>query len=147
MGLTAHNAVLFGPPGFTYVYLIYGLHYCLNFSCLPDGEAGGVLIRALEPIEGLATMAQLRHLPAGASPKLLTGGPGRLCEALGITRATHNDVDVTRPRSIIQVLDDGHHPEAIQITPRIGIRKAADLPLRFLIGPSTPVSRKPRTAS
>ena len=146
VGLTARNAVLFGPPGFTYIYFIYGMHYCLNFSCLPDGEPGGVLIRALEPIEGLATMAQLRHLPAEASPKLLTSGPGRLCEALGITRTTHNDIDVTRPRSILQVLDDGHHPEAIQITPRIGIRKAADLPLRFVVGPTKPVPRSPRAA-
>lgn len=143
-GLTARNAMLFGPPGFSYIYFIYGMHYCLNFSCMPDGQAGGVLIRALEPIEGVATMEQLRHLPAGASPKLLTGGPGRLCEALGITRATHNDIDVTRPRSILQVLDDGHHPEAIQVTPRIGIRKAADLPLRFVVGSSKLVPRKPR---
>ena len=146
VGLTARNAVLFGPPGFTYIYFIYGMHYCLNFSCLPDGEPGGVLIRALEPIEGLATMAQLRHLPAEASPKLLTSGPGRLCEALGITRATYNNIDVTRPRSTLQVLDDGHHPEAIQITPRIGIRKAADLPLRFVVGPTKPVPRRPRAA-
>ena len=133
-GLTAYNSVLFGPPGFSYVYFIYGMYYCVNVSCLPDGEPGGVLIRALEPVEGIETMARLRGLPSGASPKLLTGGPGRLCQALGITRATHNGLDVTSKKSVLQILDDGYHPENIDVTPRIGISKAADLPLRFLIG-------------
>jgi DNA-3-methyladenine glycosylase len=88
-GKTPRNAVLFGPPGFSYVYFIYGMHYCLNFSCQPDGEAGGVLIRALEPIEGLTTMARLRGLSGAATPELLSSGPGRLCQALGITRRRH----------------------------------------------------------
>ena len=133
-GLTAYNSVLFGPPGFSYVYFIYGMYYCVNVSCLPDGEPGGVLIRALEPVEGIETMAQLRGLPNGASSKLLAGGPGRLCQALGITRAAQNGLDVTSKKSALQILDDGYRAEDVEVTPRIGISKAADLPLRFLIG-------------
>jgi DNA-3-methyladenine glycosylase len=135
IGRTARNSVLFGPPGIAYVYFIYGMHYCLNVSCLPDGEPGGVLFRALAPLEGLATMARLRGLPKDARPQLLTGGPGRLCEALGISREAQNGIDVTIPHSPLQILDDGHNPGAIDITPRIGIRKAADRPLRFLVRP------------
>src|SRR5580658_5495633 len=66
VGKTARNAVLFGPPGFAYVYFIYGMYFCLNFSCEPDGQPGGVLLRALEPVEGLQTMARLRNLPSTA---------------------------------------------------------------------------------
>jgi DNA-3-methyladenine glycosylase len=132
-GLTSYNSVLFGPPGFSYVYFIYGMYYCMNVSCLPKGEPGGVLIRALEPVEGMETMARLRGLPSGASPKLLTGGPGRLCQALDITRATHNDLDLTSRKSVLQIREDGYQVGDIEITPRIGISKAADLPLRFLI--------------
>src|SRR5580704_15618220 len=132
-GLSSYNAVLFGPPGFTDVYLIYGRYYCLNVSCLPDGEPGGVLIRALDPIEGMATMARLRGLPITASAKMLTGGPGRLCQALGITRGAHHDLDVTRARSVIQILDDGFRPKTVETTPRIGITKAVDQPLRFVM--------------
>jgi DNA-3-methyladenine glycosylase len=131
IGKTARNAVLFGPPGFSYVYFIYGVHYCLNFSCQPEGQPGGVLIRALQPVAGLDTMARLRGLPTPANPKLLCSGPGRLCEAMGITLA-ENDLDVTRPRSPLRVLDDGFRPTTITATPRIGISKAKDLPLRFL---------------
>ena len=131
IGKTARNAVLFGPPGFSYVYFIYGVHYCLNFSCEPEGQPGGVLIRALQPVAGLETMARLRGLPTPANPKLLCSGPGRLCEAMGITLA-ENDLDVTRPRSPLRVLDDGFRPTTITATPRIGISKAKDLPLRFL---------------
>lgn len=132
VGLTRRNKVLFGPPGFTYVYFIYGMHYCLNISCMPDGQPGGVLLRALYPLEGIARMARLRGLPANATPRALTGGPSRLCQALGITIARHQGLDVTSPDSPLQVLDDGYHPRSIQITPRIGITKAADLPLRFV---------------
>ena len=132
IGKTTRNAVLFGPPGFSYVYFIYGMHYCLNFSCQPEGEPGGVLIRALEPIEGLETMARLRGLPSHAKPQLLTSGPGRLCQALAITRATHNGLDVTLADSPLLVLDDGYRPAAILTTPRVGIKKAIDKPLRFV---------------
>jgi DNA-3-methyladenine glycosylase len=133
-GKTARNAVLFGPPGFSYVYFIYGMHYCLNFSCLPDGVPGGVLIRSLEPVEGFETMAKLRGLAGLVKPRQLTYGPGRLCQALGITRANGNDLDVTSARSPLQVLDDGFRPASILATPRIGLSKAVDRPLRFVVG-------------
>jgi DNA-3-methyladenine glycosylase len=132
-GKTTRNAVLFGPPGFSYVYFVYGMHHCLNFSCLPDGEPGGVLIRALEPTAGLETMARLRHLPVTASRRLLTSGPAKLCQALGIVRS-HNGIDVTLKTSSLQVTDDGFRPSTILTTPRIGIKKAIDMPLRFLAG-------------
>jgi DNA-3-methyladenine glycosylase len=140
IGKTARNAVLFGPPGFAYVYFIYGMYYCLNVSCQPEGQPGGVLIRALEPVEGLDTMARLRKLPASANPRLLTSGPGRLCQALDITRA-QNGLDVTSRTSPLQILHDGFEPDLIRSTPRIGIRKAVEHPLRFVIEGNAFVSR------
>jgi DNA-3-methyladenine glycosylase len=133
-GLTPNNFPLFGPPGRTHVYFIYGMYYCLNASAHLPGEAGGVLIRAIAPIDGIETMAHLRRVPPTAKPKLLTGGPGRLCQALDITRNNSNDLDLTSRDSVIRIADDGHNPTDIQITPRIGLSKAADRPLRFLIG-------------
>ena len=131
-GKTLRNAVLFGPPGVAYVYFIYGMYYCLNVSCMPDGQAGGVLIRALEPLHGLQSMARLRGLPNILKPRLLTSGPGRLCQALDITRSMHDGVDVTLANSPLQILDDGFRPTSILATPRIGISKAIDKPLRFV---------------
>ena len=133
IGLTERNRVLFGPPGFAYVYLIYGMYYCLNVSCLPVGEPGGVLFRAIEPLEGVRTMARLRGVPETSGASRISGGPGRLCQALGITRELQNGVDVTQPGSTLRVVDDGYHVSNVDVTPRIGIQKAADLPLRFLI--------------
>ncbi|HTV83248.1 MAG TPA: DNA-3-methyladenine glycosylase [Acidobacteriaceae bacterium] len=140
-GKTARTAVLFGPPGFAYVYFIYGMHYCLNLSCEPEGQAGSVLLRALEPLEGLATMARLRGLAEGANPRLLTSGPGRLCEALGIARETHNGVDATSRQSGLHVEDDGFVPAQIEVTRRIGIRHAAERPLRFALAGNRFVSK------
>ncbi len=134
-GRSLHNEVLFGPAGRTYVYLIYGLHYCLNFSCYPEGRAGGVLIRALEPIEGIGIMAKLRGLPKSSSARQLTGGPGRLSQALGITRSQAENVDVTRASSPIRVMDDGYISGQVVVTARIGLSKAVDLPLRFVVNP------------
>jgi DNA-3-methyladenine glycosylase len=136
-GCTARNAVLFGPPGHAYVYFIYGMHSCLNISCEPTGQAGSVLVRALEPLEplqGLAQMAAWRGLTPHASPRLLTSGPGRLCQAFGITRAAHNGLDLLSEDSELQLRDDGYEAPAILATPRIGISKAAERPLRFAIG-------------
>src|SRR5579862_4717849 len=82
-GRTERNAVMFGPPGFVYVYRSYGIHWCVNFVCEEAGSASAVLIRALEPLEGLAKMRRRRGL---ADPRLLCSGPGRLCEALAISR-------------------------------------------------------------
>ena len=131
-GLSKRNAVLYGRAGLTDVFLIYGIYDCLNISCLPDGQPGGVLLRAVEPISGIATMEKLRGLPKGASHKALTGGPGRLCQAFGISYLKHHGIDVTLPTSRITVVDDGVRPVSIQETARIGITKAVDLPLRFL---------------
>jgi DNA-3-methyladenine glycosylase len=132
-GRTARNAVLFGPPGHAYVYFIYGMHSCLNISCEPAGQAGSVLVRALEPLQGLAQMAAWRGLGPHASPRLLTSGPGRLCQAFGITRATHNGVDLLSANSELQLRDDGYEAPDIATTPRIGITKAAERPLRFVV--------------
>ncbi len=133
-GKTRRNAVLFGPPGFAYVYFIYGMHYCLNISCEPDGQAGSLLLRALEPLEGLATMARLRGVEPGANPRLLASGPGRLCQALGITRDMHNGIDVTQ--SALRAARGGRwirYAARSTVLPRVGIRKAADRPLRFAL--------------
>lgn len=132
-GKTRRNAVIFGRPGFAYVYFIYGMHYCLNISCEPDGQAGCVLLRALEPLEGQSTMARMRGVEADANPRLLASGPGRLCQALGITRDMHNGVDVTDGHSGLHVEDDGFRAGKIAVMPRVGIRRAADKPLRFAL--------------
>jgi DNA-3-methyladenine glycosylase len=137
-GLTARNAVLFGPPGHVYVYFIYGMYYCLNFSCLPDGTAGGVLIRALEPVAGLDEMARARGVhdfnPESVRDlRKLTSGPGRLCEALGITRPRDNTKNAVSRRSDLQAMEDGFTPGKISVTPRIGIVKSAALELRYVI--------------
>ncbi len=141
-GRTPRNAVLWGPPGHAYVYLIYGNHYCLNVSCLPEGVAGCVLFRALEPVAGLTKMARARHLDPAAG-RLLTAGPGRLAQALGITRPRDNDKDMTNPSaSDLLILDDGFRPVEIAVTTRIGITKAAQEPLRYHIAGNQFVSGK-----
>src|ERR1700751_1484046 len=147
-GRTARNAVLWGPPGFAYVYFIYGNHYCFNVSCLQDGEAGGVLFRALEPLTGIAEMARGRGLSIDDTNDLrkLTSGPGRLAEAFGITRARDNGKDLTSPDSELWIGDDGYRARNIEVTPRIGITKAASHPLRYLIGGNRFVSRKFRSS-
>lgn len=135
VGRTARNAVLWGPPGIAYVYFIYGNHYCLNVSCLPDGEAGGVLFRALEPVLGIEEMARARELGAADLSDLrrLTSGPGRLAEAFGITRARDNGKDLTSTKSDLCIADDGSGAPGVKITVRIGITKAAERPLRFIV--------------
>jgi len=134
-GRTPRNQVLFGPPGRAYVYFIYGNHYCLNVSCLREGVAGGVLFRALEPLEGISAMTQARRVTLGCDRdlRLLTSGPGRLAQAFGVTRARDNDKDLTRADSDLRIEQDGFGAPKVVVTPRIGIVKAADLPLRYLI--------------
>jgi DNA-3-methyladenine glycosylase len=141
-GRTLRNAVLFGPPGRSYVYFIYGNHYCFNVSCLPDGTPGGVLFRALEPLLGVEEMAAARAIVAsgaGGLPKL-TSGPGRLAEAFGITRVRDNGKDLTDPGSDLWIADDGYARPRALVTPRIGITKAAERPLRYVIAGSVFVS-------
>src|SRR5579864_5646903 len=111
-GRTARNDVLFGPPGHAYVYFIYGVHYCLNVSCMPEGDAGSILIRALEPVVGIETMAGARGLgdldfSVERNRRRISSGPGMLCEALEITRVGDNGKDLLDPKSDLQVLDDG----------------------------------------
>jgi DNA-3-methyladenine glycosylase len=137
-GNTARTSVLFGPPGYAYVYFIYGTHYCLNVSCEPEGKAGGVLFRALEPLEGIEEMARSRevdiHKPSDL-PKL-TSGPGRLAEAFGITRTRDNGCDLTStgsPGCSLWIGEDSFRPKNIRITPRIGITKATDQKLRYIL--------------
>lgn len=145
-GRTARNFVLFGPPGHAYVYFIYGNHYCLNISCLPDGEAGCILIRALEPLAGIEQMYRARGLqPRGRSTsemRQLTSGPGRLAEAFAITRPRDNTKDLASPESDLQVLDDGFRPLRVARTPRIGISKSAEQLLRYVISGNPFVSGK-----
>jgi DNA-3-methyladenine glycosylase len=140
-GKTARNAVLFGPPGHAYVYFIYGNHYCLNVSCLPAGDAGSLLIRALEPLQGIEQMALHRDLEPD-KVRLIASGPGRLAEALAITRIRDNGKDLVSPQSDLQIVNDGFKPEAIRETERIGITKSVDLPLRYSIAGSVFVSGK-----
>lgn len=132
-GPTPRNSVLFGPAGFAYVYAIYGRYYCMNISCETAGFAGCLLLRALEPLAGLDRMAANRGIAREAQPRMLTSGPSRLCQALGLTRLTHNGLDLLSPRSHLQVRDDGIVISEVQVTPRIGISHAVDWPLRFSI--------------
>jgi DNA-3-methyladenine glycosylase len=143
-GRTARNAVLYGPPGHAYIYNIYGLHACFNVSCLPEGDPGGVLLRALEPLQGIAEMRRNRGLSASAGIDQLTSGPGKLCQALGITRAADNGLDLTRAGSRLGLVEDDFRCGEIRVTPRIGIRKAADWPLRFFLAGHACVSARGR---
>jgi DNA-3-methyladenine glycosylase len=184
-GPTPRNQVLFGPAGHAYVYSIYGRYFCMNVTCEREGRAGCVLLRALEPLEGLDQMARNRGLSErkliGLPPfsvaaattrrgwstgnragngnlelesfppfsqktregwgtddrwgnlRELTGGPGRLCQALGITRSSDNGLDLLDPKSPLQLRDDGTRAGRVLVTRRIGIRHAVELPLRFAI--------------
>jgi DNA-3-methyladenine glycosylase len=146
-GNTARNAVLWGPPGHAYIYFIYGVHYCLNISCLPAGEAGCLLVRALEPVAGIREMAKARELDdldltSERDLRKLASGPGKLAEALGITRPRDNGKDMVSADSDLQVMDDGYKVEEVAITPRIGITKSAEMPLRYLIAGNIFISKK-----
>ncbi|MGB8478810.1 MAG: DNA-3-methyladenine glycosylase [Acidobacteriaceae bacterium] len=143
-GKTARNAVLYGPPGHAYVYNIYGLHACFNVSCLPEGDPGGVLVRALEPLHGIPQMRRNRGLNESAGIHRLTSGPGKLCQALGITRATDNELDLTRVDGRLNLMEDDFRCGEIRVTPRIGISKAADWPLRFCLAGHSCVSGRRR---
>ena len=133
-GKTERNEVMFGPPGYAYVYRSYGIHWCLNFVCEPAGSASAVLIRALEPTEGLATMRRRRGFD---DARLLCSGPGRLCEALAITRA-QNGLALDRPPF---ALYSAQEKPAVAVGVRIGLTKAADLPWRYGLAGSRFVSK------
>src|SRR5947209_4572181 len=142
-GRTARNDVLFGPPGHAYVYFIYGNHYCLNVSCLPDGVPGCALIRALEPVGGIEEMAHARGVSVqrAADLRKLTSGPGRLAEAFGITRERDNGKNLTSAGSDLWIGDDGYRPRRMLISKRVGITKAAEMPLRYVIAGNEFVSQ------
>jgi DNA-3-methyladenine glycosylase len=133
IGKTPRNSVLFGPPGHAYVYFIYGNHYCLNVSCLPDGVPGGILFRAVEPIRGIEAMFKLRGIAESSDSRRLTRGPGRLAAAFGITRERDNGKDLTSARSDLYIADDDTPPPEVLITKRIGIKKAVEMPLRYIV--------------
>jgi DNA-3-methyladenine glycosylase len=128
-GITPRTKVIFGPPGHAYVYLSYGIHVCLNLVAEPEGTAGCVLIRALEPVTGIGEMRTRRGVRETGE---LANGPGKLTKALGITLA-HYGVDVTR--GPILVLDDGYSGFKVGVSRRIGISKSQELPLRFFVKP------------
>jgi DNA-3-methyladenine glycosylase len=133
-GPTERNAIMFGPPGFAYIYRSYGIHWCLNFVCEPNGSASAVLIRALEPTHGLSTMRRRRGM---ADERLLCSGPGRLCEALGIT---HKQNGLALDRPPFELLAKTEKVE-VAVGPRIGITKAVDQPWRFGLKGSRFVSK------
>ncbi len=134
IGRTPRNAVLFGPPGYAYVYFIYGNHFCLNVSCLPDGVGSGILFRAVEPIVGIEEMFKLRGIAPDSDLKKLTSGPGRMADAFGITRERDNGKDLTNSRSDLYIADDGSAaPLRVAITKRIGIKKAVEMPMRYIV--------------
>jgi len=143
-GLTPRNRVMFGPPGHGYVYLIYGYHFCVNAVCQPAGVAEAVLIRALEPVHGEAFLRQ--HRPV-AKVRELTNGPAKLCAAMDIDRKLDGvDLcDATSPLFIarnpqVEAFRQARGP--LRTTTRVGITRAATLPLRFYLGGSEFVSRR-----
>ena len=131
----AQNEALYGPPGTWYVYLSYGMHWCANLVCGPVGHASAVLLRALEPIAGLEVMRERR---GGVADRQLCSGPGRLCQALGVTRA----VDGALMRRSGVIVRAASATPGVAVTPRIGISKAAEWPLRFVVPGSPWASRR-----
>lgn len=141
-GRTPANAHLFGPPGTLYVYVSYGVHLLVNLVCYREGEGTGVLIRALEPMGDISVLRRNRGDPNGLHPPTgLTAGPGRVGQALGATLEWNGRQ--LGPESGVLILDDGTRP-LVERTPRIGISRAADLPLRFIAAGSRFLSRPPR---
>jgi DNA-3-methyladenine glycosylase len=137
-GRTARNAVMFGPPGHLYVYFVYGMHFCANISCLPDGEPGAVLLRAAEVVSGHA-VARLRRLTARSDAELARG-PARLATVLGLRRE-HNGLDLTDPASPVRLLPGDAVPaDQVRTGPRVGVAAAQDRPWRFWVPGSPAVS-------
>ena len=138
-GRTPRNASMFGPPGHAYVYRSYGIHWCLNLVCEEEESAAAVLIRALEPRQGLDTMRERRGLD---DPRLLAAGPGRLCEALGVTRE-HDGLPLDAPPFELRAASE---PVEVVAGTRIGISVAADRPWRYAEAGSRWLSRPVRSS-
>ena len=139
-GKTDRTRWLYGPPGTAYVYFIYGVHWCFNAVTRAAGEPGAVLIRALEPLAGIDTMRRRR--PAARNDRDLTNGPGKLCAALGI-EGSHNGLRLDRLPLRIRSGEPVPDSEVV-VSPRIGITKASDWPLRWYIADNAWVSKTPR---
>ncbi|USX20180.1 DNA-3-methyladenine glycosylase [Oxalobacteraceae bacterium OTU3REALA1] len=139
IGETPRNFSMFGPPGRSYVYRSHGLHWCLNFVCREEGHGAGVLIRALEPVAGLDLMRERRGMD---DERLLCAGPGRLCQALGVTRE-HNNLPLDAPPFLL-LPPDHALPIEVLAGPRIGISKAMELPWRFGVAGSRFLSKPMR---
>jgi DNA-3-methyladenine glycosylase len=138
-GPTPRTASMFGPPGTLYVYRSYGLHWCANVTTAPEGVAGAVLIRALEPLRGLEEMNRRR--PRARRSVELCSGPGRLCAALGVS-GEHDGTDLLSPGAPVRLVDDGTPPPPRPlVTTRVGISRARELPWRFAVPDSPWVSR------
>ena len=137
-GRTARNAVMFGPPGHLYVYFVYGLHFCANISCLPEGQAGAVLLRAGEVVSDLGPARRRR--PTARTDADLARGPARLASLLGL-RGEHNGVDLTDPSSPVRLLPGDPVPQArVRAGPRVGVAAGQDRRWRFWVDGSPAVS-------
>ena len=140
-GQTTRNATMFGPAGHLYVYLSYGIHWCSNVVCGEVGIAVAVLLRAVEPLHGLASMRSAR--PVGVKESDLANGPGKLCQAFGITRA-HDGADLVTADRGFKIMSDGILPPVDPLVgPRVGISKAVDFPWRWQVRRSPPPSSRP----
>ena len=146
-GPTPRAAIMFGPPGRLYVYFSYGMHWCANVVCSPEGTATAVLLRAAQPVDGIDLMVQARSQgQREVRERDLCRGPGRLAQAFGISGA-NNGLDLTAKRSELWLADDGAGPGGlVEATPRVGLSasQAPDLPLRFLVQGSVWASAGPR---
>ena len=145
-GKTARNAVMFGPPGHLYVYFTFGMHWCCNAVCDPEGTASAVLLRAVEPLARVDEMRPLR--PKARTDVDLANGPAKLCQAFGIT-GVHNGVDLVRPPAGgITIVDDGTSPpEDPVVSTRIGLSAGGELPWRWYVAGSAHVSRVVQTSA
>lgn len=146
-GPTPRAGIMFGPPGVLYVYFSYGMHWCANVVCGPPGTASAVLLRAAQPLEGLAAMKAARwHGQRDLRERDLCRGPGRLCEALGIT-GDHNGLDLVGRRGLFRLEDDGAGPGGpVAATLRVGLTRGASSPWRFIVEGSRWVSAGPKAA-
>ncbi len=129
-GPTPRTRAMFGPPGHLYVYLSYGVHICANVVCEPKGHGAAVLLRAIEPVQGIETMRTLRGLAADAPARSTSNGPGKLCRALGITLDDYGR-DLLRGAIELRRPGRGDALPSIGVSRRVGLTKGADLPYRF----------------